>query len=410
MNPSAFMKTKRFKTVFLCLNFAVALLVSQHDVRAETPLLPFQGSLSDANGNPLPDGTKVVQFKIYDAPVGGQAVWNGEVQKLSVNRGLISTLLGTKADLAGVDFDQNLYLELTIDANDDEQITPTDPPLLPRQSIVPAVFAKESADSRLLDGYDWSALFGTENPADGALLDSKIRDGSISASKLAPRSIHEGLVANDTLTLATLAQEVIDQLVPPGSIIAYGGGTVPNGWVLCDGRALNSADFPRLFQSIQTAWGNGSNDADASTDFNVPDLRGRFLRGVDGTAGLDPQSATRTASRPGGNAGNQVGSAQNDAFAQHRHGFNSSGTTSSAGVHTHNIIRDDGPTIRWGDGGGNSSDRIDAADTSGSDPRTLRAASAGAHTHTFSISGNTLFEGQSENRPKNAYVQYIIKF
>jgi microcystin-dependent protein len=410
MNPSAFMKTKRFKTVILCLNIAVALLVSHHALRAETRLLPFQGSLSDANGNPLPDGTKVVQFKIYDAPVGGQAVWNGEVQKLSVNRGLISTLLGTKADLAGVDFDQNLYLELTIDANDDEQITPADPPLLPRQSIVPAVFAKESADSRLLDGYDWSALFGTENPADGALLDSKIRDGSISASKLAPRSIHEGLVANDTLTLATLAQEVIDQLVPPGSIIAYGGGTLPNGWVLCDGRALNSAEFPRLFQSIQTAWGNGSNDADVSTDFNVPDLRGRFLRGVDGIAGRDPDSVARTTSATGGNAGNNVGSSQEDSLASHRHAINLSATTSSAGAHSHGVIRDDGVVIRWGDGGGNSSDRIDAADSDGSDPRRLRTTVEGAHSHTVSLSGQSGFTGAADTRPKNVYVNYIIKY
>src|ERR1043165_10172148 len=66
-------------------------------------LLPFQGRLTDQNGTPVSDGARVVQFKIYDAPVGGRAVWNGEVQKLTVNGGLISTVLGTKAALSGVE-------------------------------------------------------------------------------------------------------------------------------------------------------------------------------------------------------------------------------------------------------------------------------------------------------------------
>src|ERR1041385_3048342 len=126
----------------------------------ETPrLLPFQARLTEANGNALADGSKVVQFKIYDAPVGGQAVWSGEVQKLTVNGGLVNTILGPKASLGSVDFNKSLYLELTMDANDDGQITAAAPPMLPRQSILPAVFAKESANSKLLDGYDWSALF-----------------------------------------------------------------------------------------------------------------------------------------------------------------------------------------------------------------------------------------------------------
>lgn len=392
----------------VALGFAAFLTPPSH---AQSPFLPFQGRLTDANGNSLPDGSKVVQFKIYDAPVGGKAVWNGEVHNLTINAGLVSTLLGTKADLSAVDFDQNLYLEVTIDANDDGQIGPEDPPLLPRQGIVPTVFAKESANSRLLDGYDWAALFGPNNPADGTLLDSKIRDGSISASKLQPASVHGGLVANNTLALAHLAQEVIDQLVPPGTVIAYAGqGQFPNGWLPCDGRAVSSETFSRLFLNIGRSWGDGSNDADPATDFNLPDLRGRFLRGVDGTAGLDPESSTRTAIRAGGNTGNQVGSAQNDGFTQHRHAFNTSGITSTAGAHTHGVIRDDGIQIRWGDGAGNSSDRIDAADSDGADPRRLRTTSDGAHSHTFSISGNTLFEGQGETRPKNAYVQYLIKF
>ena len=171
--------------------------------------------MTDANGIALPDGSRVVQFKIYDAPVGGRAVWNGEVHNLTINAGLVSTLLGTKATLSGVDFNLDLYLELTVDANADGQISLADPPLLPRQSVVPAVFAHESADSRLLDGYDWSALFGTNNPADGTFLltkiaDSsldtiKIRDAAVTTSKLAPEAVSTAKIASDAVTTVKLA-------------------------------------------------------------------------------------------------------------------------------------------------------------------------------------------------------------
>ena len=97
-------------------NVSLALLLAGVSVfpplagrsQASTHLLPFQGRLTDANGQAISDGARVVQFKIYDAPVGGRAVWNGEVQKLSVNGGLVSTLLGSKADLSAVDFNRQI--------------------------------------------------------------------------------------------------------------------------------------------------------------------------------------------------------------------------------------------------------------------------------------------------------------
>lgn len=197
------MKTNRFHAC--CLALAAALFAAQErPARADNRLLPFQGRLTDANGNSLPDGARVVQFKIYDAPVGGRAVWNGEVQNLSINGGLISTVLGTQASLSGVDFNQELYLEVTVDANGDGQITLADPPLLPRQSVLPALFAKESANSRLLDGYDWSALFGTNNPADGTLLDSKIGDNTVSTSKIRDNAVTTAKIPDGAVTLSKL--------------------------------------------------------------------------------------------------------------------------------------------------------------------------------------------------------------
>jgi len=202
---------------------AIALLPAlSGELHAGNRVLPFQGRLTTADGSPLADGARVVQFKIYDAPVGGRAVWNGEVQNLSVNAGLVNTLLGTKASLEGVDFNLDLYLEVTVDANGDSLITLADPPLLPRQSILPAVFAKESANSQLLRGYDWSALFGTNNPAEGTLLDAKIRDGAITTAKLADNAVATAKIPDGAITRAKLDATGAQA----GQSLIYNGSTV----------------------------------------------------------------------------------------------------------------------------------------------------------------------------------------
>ncbi len=63
---------------------------------------------------------------------------------------------------------------------------------------------------------------------------------------------------------------------PVGSIQAYGGTTAPWGWLLCQGQAISRATYAELFNVIGTSFGSG----DGSTTFNVPDLRGEFLRGA----------------------------------------------------------------------------------------------------------------------------------
>src|SRR5882724_8974834 len=102
---------------------------------------------------------------------------------------------------------------------------------------------------------------------------------------------------------------------PPGSVMAYMGTNAPSGWLLCDGLEASRTTYARLFAVIGTSNGSG----DGVTTFNLPDLRGTFLRGLDGTAGVDPDKATRTAAKPGGNTGNALGSLQTDQLRSHNH-------------------------------------------------------------------------------------------
>lgn len=71
--------------------------------------------------------------------------------------------------------------------------------------------------------------------------------------------------------------------VPIGSIMPFAGPAdrVPDGWMVCDGRAMSSKATPKLYEAIAQTWGDGDDDGDALTDFNLPDLQGMYLRGAD---------------------------------------------------------------------------------------------------------------------------------
>jgi hypothetical protein len=166
--------------------------------------------------------------------------------------------------------------------------------------------------------------------------------------------------------------------VPIGTIAAYGGNTRDakiadqlraQGWLPCDGRSVKQSDYPDLYQTIGGAFGK---DERGGT-FDLPDLRGRFLRGVDQGTGRDPDAAVRLASGPNGNAGDAVGSVQEDAFKEHSI---QAAFRQVWGGHNQDPLALHKPY------GGSTSTRLETA----TDP-----------------------PGGKETRPKNVYVNWIIK-
>lgn len=310
-------------------------LVLWRSAIADAPsLLPYRGRLTDAQGAELINGIRTVQFKLYSQPVGGAPVWAGEVLKTSINGGLVDVLLGTKTPLTGIDLNRQLFLEVTMDVNGDDQISADDPPFFPRQTVLPALFAKEALKARStqkLNGADWTALLssGTDPRANDAYLNiHKFQLGSLDSSVIAGATIQSTQIAAGAVTDQNLAlnsvgvealkKEILDQLMPPGVILPYAGATVPQGWLPCDGRVLLKSEYPRLYAAIGISW--GAYDFSRSF-FQLPDLRGEFLRGVSNGSGMDPEADGRTASGNGGNTGDQVGTLQIDQFASHTHGL-----------------------------------------------------------------------------------------
>jgi len=65
------------------------------------------------------------------------------------------------------------------------------------------------------------------------------------------------------------------EIVPSGTIAAFGNATAPTGWRACNDDAISRTTFARLFAVIGTSFGTG----DGSGNFNVPDLRDRVMLG-----------------------------------------------------------------------------------------------------------------------------------
>jgi phage-related tail fiber protein len=76
---------------------------------------------------------------------------------------------------------------------------------------------------------------------------------------------------------------VMKYLVPVGAIEYFARTSSPEGWLKADGSAVSRSEYANLFAAVGTMFGAG----DGSTTFNVPDLRGEFIRGLDDGRGID---------------------------------------------------------------------------------------------------------------------------
>jgi hypothetical protein len=183
-----------------------------------------------------------------------------------------------------------------------------------------------------------------------------------------------------------------DKLVPIGTILAYGGPIghrqilKEKGWLFCDGGSLLRRDYPELYQSIKFAFGKPDDES-----FNLPDLRGRFVRGVarkdpedPEVEKRDPDADQRTSSAIGGKSGRAVGSYQKDELFSHNHEVDEEEHKHTFFVYS-NIGW--GSVALRGSGGGNAK-----SDTSGVKTNIKIKETVG-----------------KETRPKNIYVNWIIK-
>lgn len=179
----------------------------------------------------------------------------------------------------------------------------------------------------------------------------------IYAASLAVASGHLQLKARSGATLSTVDLSPL----PPGTVICHAASSPPAGFLECNGAAVSRSTYADLFAAIGTAHGAG----DGSTTFNVPDLRGEFVRGWDNGRGVD--------------SGRTFGSAQDGAIQSHDH--------------QSRLYADGKP-------------QADGAATG-------TYASPSYAYNSANTSGNicmTSAAGGAETRPRNVSLLYVIKF
>ena len=158
-----------------------------------------------------------------------------------------------------------------------------------------------------------------------------------------------------------------------------------------------------MFGVIGTTYGSG----DGLTNFAVPDLRGMFVRGFDDGRGLDPLRVFGTDQTFAVESHNHSGTTGVESVG-HTHPFSGTTGTESAN-HTHGY--DKSNTGGAGTIGGNNT--FNKGNTGAT-----TAGISNNHTHNFSgttgaVSADHTHSipnyGQTETRPRNVAMNYIIK-
>lgn len=67
-----------------------------------------------------------------------------------------------------------------------------------------------------------------------------------------------------------------------GTIVAYGGSSAPNGWLVCNGSVVSQSAYPSLYDVIKTYFNTGSEGAG---NFRLPNFIGRIPVGAGTGAG-----------------------------------------------------------------------------------------------------------------------------
>ena len=162
-------------------------------------------------------------------------------------------------------------------------------------------------------------------------------------------------------------------MVPSGTVLYFAGSSAPAGWLKANGAAVSRTAYAALFAAIGTTYGLG----DGRSTFNLPDLRGEFIRGWDDGRGVDTP-------RP-------MGSAQADAVRQHYHGIGYISPNNDDGAFVvRNWTTTEQQTMQFINGNGNSA---------------IRTLSASSNLGTT----NAIDESAGETRPRNVALLAIIK-
>lgn len=236
------------------------------------------------------------------------------------------------------------------------------------------------------------------------------------------------LIQNSTASLTCSAY--VDQIdpTPIGTVVAYAGNSIPQGYLLADGSSIQRSKYTELYDIISTTYGTPEN----SKYFYLPDIQGKTIVGSnqsdpDLTFGLSAGEKTHTLTldelpkhtHTFTGTANQV----TGASGAHTHTF--SGTTTSSGSHSHFSLNPPSQSSNYVDGttsikylleDGNVTLEQTDTTTSGDHTHTYSGTTTTpntTHTHTVTATGTNSSVGGNQshnNLMPYATLNYIIKY
>jgi len=218
------MKRHSLTALFLALGFA-ALLTTDGPAQSVPSLINYQGKLTDAAGNPLPNGTYGVAFRIWNkkngAEAGNQLIWGQEYSVATVN-GTFNVILGSSAglpvigaqtsDLGAAFTESERYFGLTITRNPDASPVGNPQEITPRQRILSAPYAVMSVYS----AHSLTSDYATHARNSDNATHAAVADQSLSS----PGTERVGLVIENSPTNLTKAVNVTASLLDVQGVCA----------------------------------------------------------------------------------------------------------------------------------------------------------------------------------------------
>ncbi len=106
------------KRIFLTIFLLLSAVFGYADV---PKLLHYQGQVNDGQGIPL-DGSHKLSFRLYDAQVQGNLLWQESFNPVAVTKGNFAVLLDVGTAAPALTFNQSYWLSIEVD--DDGEMTP----------------------------------------------------------------------------------------------------------------------------------------------------------------------------------------------------------------------------------------------------------------------------------------------
>lgn len=129
---------------------------------------------------------------------------------------------------------------------------------------------------------NYEVIYYTSKDANGVYTTAggaRNEDGNSSGVHAKGARVRMNITAQDMREIRDHSQNIANEYsaLPTGTVLPFVGATAPSLFLIADGSAVSRTTYAALFALMGVAYGAG----DGSTTFNLPNLKGRSIFGLD---------------------------------------------------------------------------------------------------------------------------------